>query len=214
MPTLNPILSTFRFPDQPSAADVVNYVDEKSLIRILKKYGEEKQAQLVAHAIIDSRYAFGRITSTAQLADIVATAFPSPYVIDKIGRKAHVATRTFQALRIFVNNELNEVNNGLEICHHLLSVGGRCVVLSFHSLEDRIAKRHFHGIDMNERLNQSLTDKLRGPEVMKYSQDFIEKITEKCWQPMSRKISTPSQEEVANNPRSRSAKMRVAVKLK
>lgn len=113
-----------------------------------------------------------------------------------------------------MNNELNEVNNGLEICHHLLSVGGRCVVLSFHSLEDRIAKRHFHGIDMDERLNQSLTDKLRGPEVMKYSQDFIEKITEKCWQPMSRKISTPSQEEVANNPRSRSAKMRVAVKLK
>lgn len=66
-----------RFPDQPTAADVVNFIDEKSLIKVLKKYGEERQAQLVAHAIIDSRYAFGKISTTKQLADIVATAFSS-----------------------------------------------------------------------------------------------------------------------------------------
>jgi len=131
---------------------------------------------------------------------------------DKLGRPAHCATRTFQALRIFVNNELNELHSGLEAAHSLLRPGGVCVALSFHSLEDRIVKRHFHGIDIDAKANMSVTDRLRDPSVT-HSADFIEQLMKPRWQPVSRMIVTPSEREVAANPRARSAKLRAAWKL-
>ena len=133
--------------------------------------------------------------------------------MDKLNRKAHVATRTFQAIRIFVNNELNEIHNGTQIAHRLLRPGGICVVLSFHSLEDRIVKRIFHGIDMDEKLNMSLTAKYRSASFI-HSKEFVETVMEKCWEPISRKVTTPSYLQMKENPRSRSAKLRAAIKLK
>lgn len=135
-----------------------------------------------------------------------------PYYVDKLNRKAHVATRTFQALRIFVNDELNEIHNGLEIAHALLCIGGVCSVLSFHSLEDRIVKRHFHGINMDETINMSINAKLRSSSVV-YSKEYLEAAMERRWEPHSRKLTEPSEAEVEANPRSRSAKMRSATKI-
>ena len=124
-----------------------------------------------------------------------------------------MATKTFQALRIFVNDELNELHNGLEIARHLLAVGGICTVLAFHSLEDRIVKRHFHSIDMDTKFNMKLHDHAVEGNLQWRDDEIVEKITEKQWRPLSRKVQLASGEEVYENPRSRSAKLRAAVKL-
>ena len=81
--------------------------------------------------------------------------------MDAMQRPTHPATKTFMALRIFVNNELNELHNGLELAHQLLTPGGACAAIAFSSLEDRIIKRQFHGIDMNEKLNMTIKHKVR-----------------------------------------------------
>ena len=123
-----------------------------------------------------------------------------------------MATKTFQALRIFVNNELNELHNGLEIALRFLRVGGKCVVLSFHSLEDRIVKRHFHGIDIDAHLNMSLRDHYRN-SVKVFDKEEVERLLEKRWNPMSKKVTTTPVEERIENPRARSAKLRAAIKV-
>ena len=85
---------------------------------------------------------------------------------DKMHRQAHIATKTFQALRIFVNNELNEIHAGLLVAAHFLRRGsGVCAALAFHSLEDRIIKRHFHGLDLDAAGNQSVKDHFRNASV-------------------------------------------------
>ena len=133
---------------------------------------------------------------------------------DKLGRYSHPATRTFQALRIFVNNELNEINNGLEAAFHYLRPGGVCVGISFQSLEDRIFKRHFHGIDVDEAKNKTARQQFRSVKDHheKYSKDLIHSILKKKWIPIDKKTKTPSEAEIAENPRSRSAKLRAATK--
>ncbi|XP_033752103.1 probable methyltransferase-like protein 15 [Pecten maximus] len=196
---------------EPTAADIVNSFDEQELGFIIKRYSGEKSAMKIAHAIVEARSAFGRISRTQQLADIIASAFPEILHYgrkDKLKRSSHVATQTFMALRIFVNNELNELNNGLEVANHYLRPGGRCVTLTFHSLEDRIVKRHFHDIDLDTKPNLSLRQ-------MRYNQVStaeMKQILNKKWEPMSKRIVVPSPSECESNPRARSAKLRAAVK--
>lgn len=148
-------------------------------------------------------------------ADLIChcTLFSGVYRLDKLSHHAHVATKSFQALRIFVNNELNEINNGLEVARHYLKPQGRCVVISFHSLEDRIVKRHFLDIDINTDPNLSIHDHFRNAnmsfDIKTIQEDFMVKV----WQPLSRKITEPSSDECLRNPRSRSAKLRAALKV-
>ncbi|ESO86964.1 hypothetical protein LOTGIDRAFT_194513 [Lottia gigantea] len=201
-----------RLPDQPSACEVVNLLSENDLYHIIKKYGEENKARKIANMIVESRYAYGRIETTQQLANIVKSVFDIEYKKDKMQRHSHVATKTFQAIRIFVNNELNELSNGLEMVHRLLKPGGVCVVLSFHSLEDRIAKRHFHGINLEDEPNMSVRDHYRNSKIA-HSMDAVTQIMEKCWKPYSKKVITPSDSHCKENPRARSAKLRAAYKL-
>jgi 16S rRNA (cytosine1402-N4)-methyltransferase len=160
----------------PTAAQVVNELSERELADIVYQFGEERRARQVARAIV-----YGRpITTTGQLARIVASAV-RPMNQEKI----HPATRTFQALRIYVNRELDEIKDLLEAAPKLLKPSGRLVVISFHSLEDRIAK-----------------DSLR------------EGAKQGIWEILTKKPVTASEEEIQRNPRSRSAKMRAAEKLK
>jgi 16S rRNA C1402 N4-methylase RsmH len=131
---------------------------------------------------------------------------------DALDRPAHVATRTFQALRIFVNDELNELYNGLEAAYALLRPCGLCAAVTFHSLEDRVVKRHFQGQDMDERANMSVTDRHRNPSVL-HSADDLNALLRKRWRPAWKGARVPADEEVLHNPRSRSAKFRAAWKL-
>jgi len=125
---------------------------------------------------------------------------------------SHCATKTFQALRIFVNNELNELDAGLRGAHLLLRRAGLCVAVSFHSLEDRIVKRHFHAIDLDAKANLSVTPLHRDPGVT-HSPDYIGRLMRTRWRPVCRTVATPGAAEVAANPRARSAKLRAAWKL-
>lgn len=202
----------FRNKDQPSAAMVINTLDEKNLCAVIKKYGEDKNADNIARAIIEARAAFGKIESTKQLATIVASVFDSPFNKDMLGRPAHVATKTFQALRIFVNNELNQLSNGLHVAHHYLRPGGRCVVLAFHSLEDRIVKRHFHGIDLKAPKNMSLSYQQLQSTVKTFDNELLQNIVNKKWTPLQKKVTKATHEEILKNPRARSAKLRAAIK--
>ncbi|XP_029636255.1 probable methyltransferase-like protein 15 homolog isoform X1 [Octopus sinensis] len=205
-------MNELREADQPTAADVVNTLDEKSLQELIKKYGEEKKAHDIAHAIVQFRAAFGKIVTTHQLVAIVASVFDSPMKLDKLQRPAHVATKTFQALRIFVNNELNQLSNGLLVAHSYLKEEGVCAAISFHSLEDRIVKRHFHGIDINASKNMSLSShQFLSPSKI-YNEASVQGIISKKWNPIQKKVIVPDPTEVKRNPRARSAKLRAAIK--
>jgi 16S rRNA (cytosine1402-N4)-methyltransferase len=154
----------------PTAEQVVNETSERELANLIYEYGEERRSRTVARAIVRGR----PVTSTAQLARIVASAVPPMKFI-------HPATRTFQALRIFVNQELQEIRALLEAAPNLLKPSARLVVISFHSLEDRIAK------------------------------DSIREGAQKgIWNVLTRKPVTATEEEINQNPRSRSAKLRAA----
>ena len=173
-----------------TAADFVNTADEKTIAGVLSRYGEERQARRVAHAIIKAR----PVTGTAQLAEIVLTALgPGARKL-----KIHPATRTFQALRIFVNDELGELERGLEAAERVLNPQGRLAVVSFHSLEDRITKQFLAA---------------RSTQVSRGSRHAPER--GRTLEPTFRlmKPVVPSDDEVRNNPRSRSARLRAAEKL-
>ncbi len=158
-----------------SAMQVINEYSEKEIARVLKEYGDEPKARLIAKLIINSR----PIISTRELADICLKAWP--------GRsKVHPATRTFQAIRIEVNQELSQLSLSLPIWLKLLKPGGRLAVISFHSLEDRIVK-HFFKEKNGEHYDS---------EVMI----------------LTKKPIIPTKNETVNNPRSRSAKLRAVVK--
>jgi 16S rRNA (cytosine1402-N4)-methyltransferase len=156
----------------PTAAQVVNEASERELADLIYEYGEERRSRRIARAIVRGR----PITTTGQLSRIVASAAPAMKQ-DRI----HPATRTFQALRIHVNRELDEIRALLEAAPRLLKPSGRLVVISFHSLEDRIAK-----------------DSLR--EGAKHG----------IWEILTKKPATAGEEEMDHNPRSRSAKLRAA----
>ncbi|XP_038052756.1 12S rRNA N4-methylcytidine methyltransferase-like [Patiria miniata] len=207
-----------RFPSQPTAADVVNSLDAPTLAKIFKTYGEEPRAKKIAAAIVEYRQNYQPIRTTLELTTIISCAFThteSRQNKDKLGRQAHVATKTFQGLRIFVNNELNELSTGLEVAGKFLKPGGKLAVLTFHSLEDRIVKRFFQGREVNER-GKSIHQKHREHLQRDFATNSEPERTgeSKIWAPMNRnKVILPSEEEIEENPRSRSAKLRVAVKL-
>ncbi len=156
----------------PTAEQVVNEASERELANLIYEYGEERRSRRIARAIVRGR----PVTTTGQLARIVASAAP-PMKQDRI----HPATRTFQGLRIFVNRELDEIKALFEAAPKLLKPSGRLVVISFHSLEDRIAK-----------------DSLR------------EGARLGTWEILTRKPVTAGDDETERNPRSRSAKLRAA----
>ncbi|KAJ8940755.1 hypothetical protein NQ314_010617 [Rhamnusium bicolor] len=162
-------------------------------------------------AIVEARYLFKKLTTTEELADLVDSVCTENYRLDKLQRKTHVATKTFQALRIFVNNELNEINYGLILSHYYLKIGGRIVTITFHSLEDTIVKRHLSG---------NLIEYAANPLPLKYSShanvdtNLVKEVMDSKWKPLHKHVLVPKYEEVENNPRSRSAKLRAAVKVK
>ncbi|XP_032636564.1 12S rRNA N(4)-cytidine methyltransferase METTL15 [Chelonoidis abingdonii] len=207
-----------RYPDMPTAADVVNALDQQALASILRTYGEERHAKKIASAVIQARSIYP-ITRTQQLASIVAGAFPAGALYarkDLLQRPTHVATKTFQALRIFVNDELRELYVGLKIAEKFLKPGGRLVALSFHSLEDRIIKRFLQGIDVSEKFNLNIRQKIRQGQKNYSEQDVEEFSSEKCnsrWTYIQKKVLTPQAADVQENPRGRSAKLRAAIKL-
>jgi 16S rRNA (cytosine1402-N4)-methyltransferase len=178
-----------------SAADVVNSADERTLSQIISRYGEEKNARRIARAIIAAR----PIAGTAQLAAIVSEAQGPAALRHAI----HPATRTFQALRIHVNNELGELERGLEAALDILQPQGRLVVVSFHSLEDRMVKRF---------LTERSTSAPRASRHAPVSSIFGDTPAHQAvFQLLPRRA--PSAEEIAFNPRSRSAKLRAGIKL-
>jgi 16S rRNA (cytosine1402-N4)-methyltransferase len=175
-----------------SAADVVRY-SEEDLIRILREYGEEKNAKRIAKAIIVAR-SIAPITTTKQLAKIVEEAsFKRPQ--DKI----HPATRTFQAIRIEVNQELAELQAALEAALKMLKPGGRLVVVTFHSLEDRIVKQF-----MNDHSGKEKHTSRHLPMALVAKEDNA------AFSKVGRVF--PSDAEIGANPRSRSATLRVAIR--
>jgi len=172
-----------------SAANLVNELPEKELARIIWTYGEEPRARQIAAAIIHNR----PLASTGELAAIIEKVH-----VGKRG-KIHPATRTFQAIRIAVNDELGTLQKGLEEAVRALCPGGRLAVISFHSLEDRIVKRYF---------KQESRDCICPP---------VQTVCN-CGHRATIKIITkypirPNEEEIRTNPRSRSAKLRAAEKL-
>jgi 16S rRNA (cytosine1402-N4)-methyltransferase len=173
-----------------SAADVVNSADERTLSRIISRYGEEKNARRIARAIIAAR----PVTGTAQLAAIVSQAQGPAALRHAI----HPATRTFQALRIHVNDELGELERGLESALDILKPQGRLVVVSFHSLEDRMVKRF-----LTERSTAAPRASRHAPVSTPSHQAAFQLLPRR----------EPSAEEIASNPRSRSAKLRAGIKL-
>ncbi|KAM9409151.1 12S rRNA N(4)-cytidine methyltransferase METTL15 [Pholidichthys leucotaenia] len=202
-----------RYPDMPCAADVVNTLDQQALASILTAYGEERCARKIASAIVEARRV-SPITRTQQLANVVAGSFPPAVVYarkDRLHRPAHVATKTFQALRIFVNDELNELHAGLCAAQTALKPGGRLVVITFHSLEDRLVKRFLQGDDLSNLDHYHFSPRKGGTKK--------EKLTHKkshgenmYWLPLQKKVITPEKDDVKENPRGRSAKLRVAIR--
>lgn len=175
----------------PSAAEVVAQLSEDELTKIFQVYGEEREARRMARAMVNDRIATPYLR-TSQLAGLASRV---------IGRKSadqiHPATRIFQALRIYVNDELGELEMALAAAEVILRQGGRLVVVTFHSLEDRVVKSFFNARS-KERRGSRHTPVTSGPMP---TFDLI-----------TRKPLTASDEEVKRNPRARSAKLRAAVR--
>jgi len=175
-----------------TAFEVVNNFDEEDLFRIIKEFGEEPKAKLIARKIVQVRRS-KTITSCRELADIVRS-FYFGY------SKTDPATRTFQALRIFVNQELEELKKILQDSTHLLKKGGRLVVVSFHSLEDVIVK--------------NFLKKCAGLDVVSSRYEPLKvKDSDRIFQIVNKSAIQASSEELKDNVRARSAKMRVAIRL-
>jgi 16S rRNA (cytosine1402-N4)-methyltransferase len=172
-----------------TAAEWLNEADEAEIARILRDYGEEPRARSIARAIVAAR----PVERTAELAAIVRRAAGF-----RPGQKADPATRTFQAIRIHLNAELDELEEGLAAAERSLKPGGRLAVVTFHSLEDRIVKRFFR-----ERSGGSPAASRHRPVIV----DPLEPTFERVAKPVS-----PSEREVAANPRSRSARLRSAIR--
>ncbi len=184
-----PLDMRFSPTQKTTAADIVNSYSETEIARILKTYGEEINSRQIAKKILQKR----PIRTTAELANIVEEAVGGRH------GKIHPATRTFQALRIVVNHEMENLESALNQAVSLLGFGGRLVVISYHSLEDRIVK-HF--------LHKESRDCLCPPEVLKCTCGHKANL-----KIITRRIITPTFAEVEMNPRSRSARLRGAERL-
>jgi len=163
-----------------TAEQVVNRFDERELADVIYEFGEERRSRRIARAIVRSR----PIRTTAQLADVVSAAARPMKLGPKGYDRIHPATRSFQALRIFVNHELDELRGLLNAAPRALKPGGRVVIISFHSLEDRIVKDAFR-----------------------------EGVKQAHYRLLTKKPVTPGDEEIDRNPRSRSAKLRAAERV-
>jgi 16S rRNA (cytosine1402-N4)-methyltransferase len=171
-----------------TAAQLINTAPEADLANLLFQYGEEPRARKIAKMIVQAR----PLTTTLQLAEIVRKAYPGH-------SRVHPATRTFQAIRIAVNDELSVLEQALPRAMQSLRPGGRLAVISFHSLEDRIVKDFFR---------HESKDWINPPYEKIYAVERKATLKE-----MTRKPITPEADEIELNPRARSAKLRVAEKL-
>jgi len=179
--------------DGPTAADLVNTLEQEELARIIFVYGEERESRRVARAIVRRREE-QPFTRTLELAEFVEKA------LWKVrGAKIHPATRTFQGLRIAVNEELDEVEAGLVAAERVLKAGGRLCVVTFHSLEDRIVKNF-----LSTRAGRTPGGSRHAPPVAKGA--------EPSFRLLFNGAQSPSEEETKANPRARSAKLRAAVR--
>ena len=187
-------MSGAREADLPTAADVVNTEPEEALANMIWRYGDERRSRRIARAIVAARKT-KPITRTLELAGIVASAAPPM----KGARAIHPATRTFQALRIYVNDELGQLERGLRAAERMLAPEGRLAVVSFHSLEDRIVKNF-----LRERGGLAPTHSRHIPSApSRRNPSFA----------LSRRSAIkPTDEEVARNPRARSARLRSALR--
>ena len=177
----------------PSAKDVVNHLVEQDLTAIIRQLGEERQAKRIANFIVAQRQEKAFETTT-DLAECVERA-----VGGRRGKKTHPATLTFQAIRMYVNDELGELARGLAAAERLLRAGGRLVVVTFHSLEDRLVKQF-----MRTRSGAVSGGSRYLPEV--------EKGPPPSFDLTKRKAIEPGEQEVATNPRARSARLRVVTR--
>ncbi|GBD14289.1 Ribosomal RNA small subunit methyltransferase H [bacterium HR25] len=184
-----PLDMRFDQEQELTAFDIVNHCSEVELARIIWQYGEERQSRRIARAIVRAR----PIHTTRELAEVVSRAVRAP------GHRLHPATRTFQALRIAVNRELENLEMALAQAVQVLGRGGRLVVISYHSLEDRIVKQF---------LQRESQDCICPPDLPKCLCGHRATL-----RPLTRSPVRPSDDEVRRNPRSRSALLRAAEKL-
>lgn len=183
---------------RPDAADVVAGASAQDLAAIFRAYGEEKKAGPIARAIVRAREDCPIATTTA-LAGVVEQAAPPQFIKGRGAQKIHPATRVFQALRIFVNDELGQLMTGLFAAERLLREAGRLVVVTFHSLEDRIVKRFFASRIAARPAGSRHAPPREAPPA--------------TFSLLSSKALTPGEDEIAGNPRARSAKLRAGVRL-
>ncbi len=176
----------------PTAAELLARLDERELARIFRDYGEEPAARRIARAIV-ARRRDRPLTRTTELAELIARVTGGRH------HHRHPATRTFQALRIAVNDELGELERGLEAALGVLVPGGRLAVVSFHSLEDRLVKRF-----IDRHAGRSAGASRHRPEPPRRRALLA---------PCGRRVIRPGAEEIARNPRARSARLRVARRL-
>lgn len=174
-----------------SAADFLNHAEAEEMATIFRLYGEERYAGRIARAIVNAR-SQKKITNTLELAEIVKEANP------KWEKHKHPATRVFQAIRIHVNQELNDLTRCLEQCIEVLAPGGRLVVISFHSLEDRIVKQFMRDKEQGNRPPPGVPVR--------------EKDIRSCFKRVGKAVK-PKEEEVKNNVRARSAVLRIGEKI-
>lgn len=178
----------------PSAADIVNGFEEEQIADIIYDYGEERRSRAIARAIVKAR-AIAPLTRTKELADLVLRVFH--------GRKEdgrHPATRTFQGLRIFVNNELGELERALSAAEKILRPGGRIVLVTFHSLEDRIVKRFL--AERSGKMDQG----------SRYLPQKNVQVSPPSFRLVNSRPLTPQKGELDVNPRARSARLRAAIR--
>jgi 16S rRNA (cytosine1402-N4)-methyltransferase len=177
-----------------SAYDIVNSFAQKDLEKIIRTFGEEKMAGRIARAISQKRLS-SPLETTVELAAVIASAMPAKMRRQKI----HPATRTFQAIRIAVNNELESIRPAINSAVSVLNRGGRIAIISFHSLEDRIVKNEFRALT-------GICSCPKDVPICTCKRETALKV-------LTKKALIPAIEEISANPRSRSAKLRVAQRI-
>ncbi|MBR2669620.1 MAG: 16S rRNA (cytosine(1402)-N(4))-methyltransferase RsmH, partial [Solobacterium sp.] len=179
-----------------TAHDVVNQYAEDDLAAILRDYGEERYSKLIARKIAETRRK-QPIHTTYELVDVIRSALPEK----ELRKKGHPAKQTFQALRIEVNDELNTLQKGLSDSLTMLKIGGRCAVITFHSLEDRIVKKIFKDMSTAPFVDPRLPLKETQMEQASFSL-------------VNKKVIVAAEEEQQTNHRSHSAKLRVIERIR